>query len=81
MLSNGREVGILIQGINFVIVKDYHFIVYKILIDFEKSKNQLKGIRDKYFDKFDSMSLNEKARVVVLTNENIRYRYYSQVYR
>lgn len=74
MLSNGREVGILIQGINFVIVKDYHFIVYKILIDFEKSKNQLKGIRDKYFDKFDSISLNEKARVVVLTNEVVKWR-------
>ena len=53
--------------------KDARYHAFKILLEFERSKKQLKLVRNQYYDTF-SISQNDIMRSFVLSNEVVRWR-------
>ena len=53
--------------------KDARYHAFKILLDFERSKRQLKLVRNQYYD-ISSVSQNNKIRSFILSNEVVRWK-------
>ena len=55
-----------------MIKKDARYHAFKILLDFERSKKQLKLVRNQYYDSY-SVSENDKIRSFILSNEVVQW--------
>ena len=55
-----------------MIIKDARYHAFKILLDFERSKKQLKLVRNQYYDSY-SVSENDKIRSFILSNEVVQW--------
>ncbi|MEE3303041.1 MAG: transcription antitermination factor NusB [Candidatus Neomarinimicrobiota bacterium] len=56
-----------------MINKDARYHAFQILLEFERNKNQLKLVRNRYYNSF-SVSQNDINRSLVLSNEVVRWR-------